>query len=221
MADNDPFLPIQQAAQCLFAAGSRLETAPAYDGTDPRRGGELAATCLRSFASRVDDDWLDGLVIELTDARLGATVEVAAQTMRAVLEGVLSVEGRSLETGLVGVEGEHWWFRAFGTRWFVLTFAPCYPPCSPRSTEGSTSTFVLLQPVQAFDRHSAPSGSTIPEDTRREISRRYASAGRPYDTRLAAQNVESLKFVWPLRPGDPAIRWWSTNSGTFVGEDPR
>lgn len=218
MADNGPFLPIQQAAQCLFAASSRLETAPAYDGSDPHRAGELAAPSLRSLASRVDDDRLDGLVIELTDARLGATVEVAAQTMRGVLEGVLSAEGRSLETGLAGVDREHWWFRAFGTRWFFLTFAPCYPRCSPRSTEGSMSTFVLLQPVQAFDRHSLPAGSTIPEVTRREIRRRYASAGRPYDTRLAAQNVEALKFIWPLRPGDPAIRWWSTTSGPSVGE---
>ncbi|MEV6818516.1 hypothetical protein AB0M72_07145 [Nocardiopsis dassonvillei] len=210
MADNDHgFSRIQREAACVFAARSRIEQAAAFCGPDAEEAGRAAAPLLSTFADRIDRDRLDGFVIELAHPRHGRDVKAVAATVRGVLTGLLRAEkDTSTDDALDGAADEHWWFRACETRWFVLAFAPCYGPTSPRHGFGSGSTYVLLQPVASFDRHATPHGEVISEQVKVRIRQEYAASGRPYDTGLAAQDVEALKFVWPLAPGLAPIRWW-------------
>ncbi|RSS93843.1 hypothetical protein EF903_07460 [Streptomyces sp. WAC05292] len=202
------FRAVQEAAACTFARRSRLVGMPAHDGPDAYAAGRAVVPELRRFAARAAADRLDGFVVELTDPAHGATVAAVARTTRLLLAGLLAADGDEAAAGLDGAGGEHWWFRACGTRWFVLAFAPAYGPDSPRHTFGSPSTFLLLQPVEAFDRHATPRGTVIPQAVREDVRDRYAAGGRPYDAALAAQEVEALKFVWPAAPGDAPVAWW-------------
>ncbi|MFI8101246.1 amino acid--tRNA ligase-related protein [Streptomyces sp. NPDC086023] len=208
----DAFRTVQDRAECTFARRSRLVGMPAHDGPDAYAAGLAAGPALRAFTDRAAADRLDGFVVELTDPAHGATPAAVAATTRAVLAGVLTADGDSGLAGLEGAEAEHWWFRAFGTRWFALVFAASYGPESPRHTFGSASTFVLLQPVEAFDRHASPRGTAIAESVREDIRDRYAAGGRPYDAELAAQDVEALKFVWPHGSADAPVRWWERSA---------
>jgi hypothetical protein len=130
-----------------------------------------------------------------------------------VIAGLLEASGAPAQEAFADADHEHWWLTLAGTRWFVITFAPCYPASSARATLGSQSTFLLLQPVASFDRHATPRGTVIPESVRRAIQQSYAASGRPYDTELAMQDVEALKFVWPM-PGHESspIRWWQAHT---------
>jgi len=207
------FRVIQQRAACAFAARARIEAVAPFHGADAREAGLAAAPGVAKFAARADADELDGLLIELTHADHGVNLEALAMTTRAVLTGLVAADGDDTAKTLREAGSEHWWLTLFGTRWFVLAFAPCYVANSPRFTFGSDSTFLLLQPVTSFDRHATPRGGVIADDVRQMIRRAYAAAGCPYDAGLAQQDVEALKFVWPRRRGDAPVQWWQSGTG--------
>ncbi|TQF06327.1 hypothetical protein E6W39_34110 [Kitasatospora acidiphila] len=204
---------IQRQAACTFAARARIEAVAPFHGADAREAGLAAAGALADLTECAGTDELDGLLIELTDARHGFSLETVAVTTREVLVGLLEADGNDAAEALSNAGAEHWWLTLCGTRWFALAFAPCYPADSPRFTLGSRSTFLLLQPVASFDRHATPRGSVIAEEVRQMIRHAYASVGCPYDTDLARQDVEALKFVWPLRQGDAPVQWWRSGTG--------
>ncbi|MBR7825810.1 YqcI/YcgG family protein [Actinospica sp. MGRD01-02] len=203
------FVAIQQAASCPFAGRAKVHSAAPFAGRDARAAGAAAVTALKAFAAHVEEEELDGFLIELTDPEHGESAASLAVTTREVISGLLDASGMSVSEAFADADNEHWWLTLSGTRWFVLAFAPCYPATSTRATFGSQSTFLLLQPVASFDRHATPRGSVIPEAVRRGIQKAYTTSGRPYDTELAMQDVEALKFVWPM-PGSERspIRWW-------------
>ncbi len=203
---------IQQQAACVFAARARIEATKPFHGANARAAGLAAAATMADFAARGQTEELDGLLIELTQGCHGVSLKALATTTREVLAGLLAAGGDTVANGLRGAGSEHWWLTVCGTRWFVLAFAPCYPATSPRHTFGSRSTFLLLQPVESFDRHATPRGAVIAEEVRQMIRRAYAANGCPYDAELAQQDVEALKFVWPKRKGDAAVRWWQSDS---------
>lgn len=203
------FMNVQQAASCPFAARANIHAAEPYAGSDARAAGADALPQLVKFVAGIDIEELDGFLIELTDPMHGRNVDLLAATVRDVVTGLLETSGVCASEALSAAGEEDWWLTLLGTRWFALAFAPCYPRESPRSTLGASSTFVLLQPVASFDRHATPRGAVIPESARRAVQRAYAESGRPYEARLAMQDIESLKFVWPL-PGeeDRPVSWW-------------
>lgn len=66
--------------------------------------------------------------------------------------------------------------------------------------------------MTSFDRHATPRGAVIADEVRQMIRRAYAAGGCPYDADLAQQDVEALKFVWPLRLGAAPVLWWQSNT---------
>lgn len=208
VAPGGGFQAIQRWAACAFAPRARVESAPSFPGVDARAAGGAAFAAVSDVAARAETEELDGIVIELSDPIHGASLDALAMTTHALLAGlVLADGGRPLEA-LREAGGEHWWLTLCGTRWFVLVFAPCYPAVSPRFTFGSNSTYVLLQPVCSFDRRATPRGAEIAPEARMRIRNAYAAQGCPYDGDLAQQDIEALKFVWPLLNGDEPVRWW-------------
>jgi hypothetical protein len=217
MPDRVPtaFAAIKERASCPFAARARIHAAEPFGGPDARAAGAAVMPLLVEFAERVERDELDGFLIELTDPVHGKDVDALAAATREVVMGLLEAAGVSSAEALRDAGQVHWWLTLLDTRWFVLAFAPCYPASSPRATLSSPSTFLLLQPVASFDRHATPRGTVIPLQVRRAIQQAYAESGRPYDVLLALQDVEALKFVWPL-PGDEArpVHWWVPLAGS-------
>ncbi|MFJ6136253.1 hypothetical protein [Kitasatospora sp. NPDC092286] len=206
------FRLIQQQAACAFASRARIEAVPTFHGADAREAGLAAAPRMADFAVRVEADALDGLLIELSHACHGASVDALAVATREVLSGLLAAEGEDAGAALSEAGSDHWWLTLRGTRWFVLAFAPCYPAYSARFTFGSGSTYLLLQPVMSFDRHATPQGAVIADEVRQMIRLAHVGAGCPYDSALAQQDVEALKFVWPLDRDDAPVRWWQSDT---------
>ncbi|GAB7185709.1 hypothetical protein ATKI12_5540 [Kitasatospora sp. Ki12] len=207
MAD-DGFARIQRGSACLFAARARIETVPAYGGADPYEAGRAAGPAVADFARRVEGEELDGLVLQLADPRHGATLDALTASVRETVTGLLAVTGSDPAAELAHAGADGWWLSLAGVRWFLVVFAPCYPETSPRSTRGSASTFLLLQPVHAFDRHATPKGTVIAPAIRQRIRDAHHAAGTPYDSSLAQQTCEAAKFVAALNPGDPPVTWW-------------
>lgn len=208
------FRTIQNRATCIFAPRARIESATPLQGADGRNDGQATWPAVAAFAARMEAEELDGLLIELRDQRCGETLDSLTRTMRALLSGLVAADGQDAEEALGEAGSHHWWLTLCGSRWFALAFAPCYPEASPRFTFGSQSTYVLLQPVGSFDRRATPKGSEISPGVRDHIRRAYATAGRPYDHQLAQQDVEALKFLWPLRYGDQPVQWWHHTNAT-------
>lgn len=203
------FTPILRAASCPFAARAAIRAARPFGGSSARAAGAAVLPALADFTAVIGREELDGFLIELTRPEHGRTIGDLSASVLDVITGLLEASGTRADDALAGAGRENWWLTLLGTRWFVLAFAQCYPAASPRATLGSASTFLLLQPVASFDRHATPRGTVIPEQARRAIQRAYADSGRPYNAQLALQDVEALKFVWPL-PGqaDHPVRWW-------------
>ncbi|WP_331743518.1 hypothetical protein [Kitasatospora sp. NBC_01300] len=207
MADG-AFAPIRRGSACPFAARARIEAAPAHPGAEPYEAGLEAGPVLTDFARRVEDEELDGLVLQLTDPGLGATLEAVATTVRRTVIGLLAATGADPAAELAHAGADGWWLRLADIRWFLVVFAPCYPDTSPRSTHGSDSTFLLFQPVHSFDRHATPKGTVIAPAVRERIRDAHHAAGTPYDSDLAQGTTEAAKFVAALNPGDPPVAWW-------------
>lgn len=207
------FQHIQQRAACAFATRARIEAAPrSVVLTRELPGSPPPAPWRTSHRARTPTSWTDSSSSSLTPATV--SVWALAATTREILAGLLEADGDAAAETLSNAGVDHWWLTLCGTRWFALAFAPCYPADSPRFTFGSGSTFLLLQPVASFDRHATPRGSVIADEVRQMIRRAYAARGCPYDVDLAQQDVEALKFVWPLHQGDAPVQWW--RSGTAV-----
>lgn len=205
------FSAVQQGASCPFAARARIRAAEPFGGLDGRAAGAAALRLLAEFAARVECDELDGFLVELTHPAHGSDVDALAAATLQVLAGLLEAAGVSATEALRGAGCANWWLTLLGTRWFVLAFAPCYPERSPRSTLGARSVFLLFQPVASFDRHATPRGTVIPLPVRLAIQQAYAASGRPYDPELALQDVEALKFVWPMPDDERSpVRWWTS-----------
>ena len=211
------FRTIQGNAACIFAPRARIESATPLEGTDSRVGGQATWPAVAAFAARAEAEELDGLLVEFRDPRCGESLDALARTLRALLVGLMTADGQNPEDALAEAGSDHWWLTLCGTRWFVLAFAPCYPETSPRFTFGSPSTYVLLQPVGSFDRRTSPRESVISPCVREHIRRTYTAAGQRYDHQLAQQDVEALKFVWPLQYGDRPVQWWHDDARTPEG----
>ena len=216
-APGAAFRKIQRQAACVFAFRARIEAVPPFPGTDGHAAGQAALRPVADFAARAEAEELDGLLIELVDPLCGESLPALATTVRDLLSGLIAADGGCPQKALTGAGSEHWWLTLCGTRWFALAFAPCYPPESPRFTFDSCSTFVLLQPVNSFDRRATPKGAVISSEIRERIRHAYAADGCPYDPKLAQQDVEALKFVWPLLIGDEPVRWWHGVSAASKG----
>jgi hypothetical protein len=203
------FTRILQAASCPFAARAAIRAAQSFAGSSARAAGAAALPALADFTAAIGREELDGFLIELTSPEHGRTIGDLSDSVLEVITGLLEASGTRADDTLTDAGREKWWLTLLGTRWFVLAFAPCYRAASPRATLGSASTFLLLQPVASFDRHATPRGTVIPEHVRRAIQHAYADSGRPYDAQLALQDVEALKFVWPLPSQENhPVRWW-------------
>ncbi|GAA2117992.1 hypothetical protein GCM10009759_64860 [Kitasatospora saccharophila] len=210
----DGFRTIQSASACLFAARARIETVPAYTGPRPYDAGHTAGAAVADLARRIEAEEVDGLLLQLTDPSLGSTIEALATTVRQAVTGLLAATGADPAAALAGAGTDGWWLQLAGVRWFLIVFAPCYPATSPRSTRGSSTTFLLLQPVHSFDRHATPKGTVIAPAVRERIRAAHQAAGTPYDAELAQQTAEAQKFVAPLHPDAPPVTWWLADTSS-------
>ena len=150
---------------------------------------------------------LDALCIQFTHLEFGNSLENLAKNTKNFFKAI----EREFPEFLLPVEipdfDEPFWPCIEGERFFMVSFAPCYPANSPRYNFGDPSTYFFLQPVTSFERHAADSDA-ITLHTRQKIRDLFSKNNQPYDGTLSNFKQELVKMVPPLRVGDPLVEWW-------------
>ncbi|WP_137988579.1 YqcI/YcgG family protein [Streptomyces vilmorinianum] len=203
------FDQIVQKTLCPFARTSKMGPPLTVASADVERELREHRTAIADFFRTARADELDGMVITFEDETLGASLDSLTrltkrffETLCALYPGVYIQDSpRPDETWYAMIEGE---------RFFVVSFAPCYPEHSPRHNHGSPHTYFLLQPASTFERNAEAI------DRRRErIHRAFTAVGRPYDAPLANVENDMFKSVMPIEPIDRHIPWWEAGDGAM------
>lgn len=196
------FNEIVEKTYCPFAKPSKMgpPLTVATADVEARLRGHREA--IAAFFRDARQHEYDGMVITFEDESLGATLEsLALLTKRFFL--TLAEMYPSVYIPQEPGPDQKWYATIEGERFFLVSFAPCYPGDSPRHTYGDQRTYFLLQPGSTFGRNAA----TI-ERLRNRISRSFEKAGKPYDARLANVENDMFKIVMPISPIDQHIPWW-------------
>ncbi|MGH3719831.1 MAG: YqcI/YcgG family protein [Pseudonocardiaceae bacterium] len=200
------FEAVRRQTECVFARGTRLWGAEAWEPDAFARNIDRFAALLTRFAAVADAQRLDGILLEVAEPGAGATVERLAATTRAVVEGLTARDPAAAPGPLV--DDPRWWLTFSGSALFVATFAPCYDTTSSRYGFGLEHTYLLFQTRASFVRRYAPGSGVLPESARVRTRAAFAASGRPYDLALTLSPLEANRFVKPGRLGEPPIEWW-------------
>jgi hypothetical protein len=192
------FDSIKSQTQCLFAATSRLWSAPDWNPELSLEDNVLRCRdTLTKFIITARFEHLDGFVFEVPDndaGEYGGTVEAVGRVMKRILLALDSVDPgmeRSMEQNL---SRQSWQFTFNHQRIFITSFAPCYPPTNPRHAFGSKSVWVLFQPEYSFSHHQIPP-TRQPGGIRQRTRDAFEKAGRPYEIPTRRGALEMRPFA--------------------------
>ncbi|MET9434121.1 hypothetical protein [Streptomyces sp. NPDC006551] len=207
------FDQIVKSTLCPFAKPSKMGPPLTLATGDVERELPTHRTALADFFRTARAEELDGMVITFEDTALGATLDSLTRLTKRFFETLCAMYP-SVYLQDSPDPDETWYAMIEGERFFVVSFAPCYPEHSPRYNHGSPHTYFLLQPASTFERH-APA-----IDKRRErIHRAFTVVGRPYDARLANVENDMFKSVMPISPIDRHIAWWEAGADEAVAAE--
>ncbi|MFC7310682.1 hypothetical protein ACFQVC_41530 [Streptomyces monticola] len=199
------FDDIVNATYCPFAKPSRMGrpvtlTAAGLDGVEKELRGHRDT--LADFFRTARAKRLDGMVITFDEPTIGASLAALTVLTRRFYTTLADLY-TSVYIDEEPVPDQPWYAMIEGERFFLVSFAPCYPSHSPRHTHGDPRTYFLLQPASTFERHTAAI-----ERLRPRIHRSFEAAGKPYDAKLANVENDMFKAVMPIDPLDRHIAWW-------------
>jgi hypothetical protein len=205
------FQRIQQSTQCIYSPQSRLWGCPEWDVSDGFDSN--LHRILPDFALFLDlahEFALDGYILELRGNGYGSTLAELARSTRLVLQWLSDRDPAGDHCMHQEVEDPAWAFSYGGEKLFVNSFAPCYPQSHSRYSFGCDHTYVFFQPRHSFRKAFHEHETAISAETRAVIRRAFERHGRPYDTTISAAPFDAYRFVRPLNPGDPPVRWWKS-----------
>lgn len=149
----------------------------------------------------------DAWVLAIPDTELVSDVQALAATTKSVLCEMTRQEDSSRDLLTEDIADPAWQLTWYGMDWFLVAFAPCYPPSHPRFSH-SSSGYLMIQPVISFERFGViidPKSYPL----RRRIRDDFARRGLPLDEALMETTVMAQKFVKPRHIGDHPVEWWN------------
>ncbi|WP_329119044.1 YqcI/YcgG family protein [Streptomyces sp. NBC_01353] len=212
------FVEIVQKTLCPFAKPSKMGPALTVTTADVERELREHHAAIADFFRTARDAELDGMVITFEDETLGATLDSLTRLTKRFFETLCAL-WPSVYIQDAPEPDETWYAMIEGERFFVVSFAPCYPEHSPRYNHGSRHTYFLLQPASTFERNAEAI-----DKRRQRIHRAFTAVGKPYDARLANVENDMFKSVMPISPIDRHIPWWEagvpTEAEAGLGAEP-
>ncbi|MEU6927638.1 hypothetical protein AB0A05_00505 [Streptomyces sp. NPDC046374] len=196
------FDQIVQTTHCPFAKPSRMGTPVSVTGTDVEAGLREHRDTIEEFFASAREREFDGMLLTFEDPELGATLPALTRLTRRFFEALCAIYP-SVYIQDDPDPDETWYAMIGGERFFVVSFAPCYPEHSPRYNFGSPQTYFLLQPASTFERNAE-----LIDRRRVRIQRAFKATGKPYDAELANLENDMFKSVMPIDPIDRPVRWW-------------
>jgi YqcI/YcgG family len=201
------FTRLQSGTLCPYAARARVTLGPAAEGE----------SSLDRHVSRCAEDMTSWAQVARATRSHGYVMQVPlsnADEFLAVKRGFgdvlrrlsrLDPNGSSCMQRSPLVDG--WQFEFGGLRLFLNVFAPCYPQRHSKHVDTQGWFYIFAQPEFSFDLCGINSRNRLAKSVIRD---RFAEAGMPYDGALIDQRHEALLYMFPLRPGDPPVRWWDS-----------
>ncbi|MGW9300035.1 YqcI/YcgG family protein [Streptomyces cyaneofuscatus] len=148
---------------------------------------------------RAEADGTDAVVTELPVERVGSTPEELAPVLGAWIREIADEDPAYLPDTV----HKRWRLKVAGSDVFVAVFTPDFGRRHARYTPDTGKVYIVLQPDSSF-HHRLPDD---PSRVRRSIRRRFAGAGRAYDT----TRPEAERFLPPRGDEEPAA-WWEYSS---------
>ena len=233
------FQPLKNKSDCIFAKSAILWGSQSYDTTKTLEDNiSNSIPAITKFMSLVEEQPLDGFLIEVVGQQYGKSVDAFAVTVRRVLTAISRHDPSGLNCmNMKSITTSSWYFSFGGVPIFVTSFAPCYPSSHCRYMHLSTyfaadedaphgsqhghnkdqSCYILLQPEESFLRRGIGADTPHtewkdPRSARDKIRLKFLESGRAYHipetTRYAVANTFVLPHDCALR-GD-GVRFWDT-----------
>lgn len=196
------------ASPCPYAAHAEVVHVAWPDPQVTSNRLDALARELSDLACHADRDLL---VLQVDGSERLENVEGAARLVRALLLGL--IERDRSEQALPGAEmtDPRWDFLFGAEAWFVSLFAPFYPEGHTRWSGEPDVAFVLLQPEASFRRRGISSQHPHREALSRAVADRFEAAGIHHDPVANASRPKCLRYVKPVAPNDPPVRWWDSH----------
>jgi len=201
----EPFEALRLSTLCPYAARARVAYGSAWDDGESRDANlRRTASAFAAWAAMARENRSHGFVLEVG---LSAASDFE-QVRRAFGDTLLRLnEHDPAHSSCMRrpIEAAGWQYEFGGLRLFVNVFAPCYPTRHSKHVEAERRFYVFFQPEFSFDLCGVNSANRGAKETVRRI---FRDAGCPYDGAVIDRRIEAHLYMFPLDPGDDAVRWW-------------
>ncbi|MCX5195074.1 YqcI/YcgG family protein [Streptomyces sp. NBC_00249] len=189
------FEEIVESTLCPYAQTAVVRVLPPLGDEPIDTYFRRIAPEIRRRVSSAEADGTDAVLTELPVERVGSRPQELAPVLGAWIREIAD-EGSECLPDTVPAR---WRLKVAGSDVFVAVFTPDFGRRHARYTPDTRHVYVMLQPDSSFHRR-------LPEDSgrvRRSIRRRFARAGRDYDTTCP----EAERFLPPCGGEEPTA-WW-------------
>ncbi|MFH9299158.1 YqcI/YcgG family protein [Streptomyces sp. NPDC017520] len=193
------FEEIIESTLCPYARKALVHVLPSLGDEPVDAYFRRIAPEIHRRVGRAEADGTDAVVTELPVERVGSTPEELAPVLGAWIREI--ADGDS--TYLPDTVHTRWRLKVAGSDVFVAVFTPDFGKRHARYTPDTGKVYIVLQPDSSFHHHLPDDSSRV----RRSIRRRFARAGREYDT----TRPEAERFLPPRADEEPAA-WWEYSS---------
>lgn len=194
-------------SRCPFAKLAKLTSPIIIDSMDIYKEIHKHRHIIVDFFIDNDISKYDALCFAFTDPSFGESIDKLSKNTNLFFKALQKEFGSFEVPQQIFDYNEISWPSIENERFFMISFANCYPPESPRFNHNDKTTYFLLQPVSSFVRH-AKNGNSITDAMREKIRNLFIANKQPYDGNISCLKNEFVKMVAPLNLGDHIVEWW-------------
>ena len=196
---------LQKSTYCVYASAAKLWGAGKYNDQKSFEDNMfIVLPQLIRFTRIAIAEYLDGFIIELPTPYFGDSLDNLGRTMKRFLSYLNRNDPKESNCLNGNIESKKWQFNFNGLDLFVIAFAPFYPETNPRHSR-SEKTFLFIQPQLMFKKKIQRNKIS---EVKELIRDNFDSNSQTYRGQIMELDIESYKFVKPLFPNDPPVKWW-------------
>lgn len=138
-------------------------------------------------------------------AKYSDSLEALSKTVAQVLSSLSKIDPAKSDCLKQDIDAAGWKFRWAGEAMFLTAFGTCYPEKHARNPYGFEYTYFFFQPDFVLRKHPGLTDGRE-KQSRERILKNFTRNEMPYDN--AGKENEVQRYIRPLNPTDPAVRWW-------------
>lgn len=200
-----PFRNLKETTLCPFARGAVLEYAANATATsDLNEAAKIVAQDLAVHMRIGRLQRLGGYVARLPSS--GNTFEADVRDFAAFVNALGEHDASCREALSQDPTAVGWSLKIDGEPVFLNLFSAFYPQRHSKYISSPGSFWIFFQPEYVFEQHGINRDA---RETKINIRRCFAEAGMEYDATQIDRRRKAHCFVFPLRPEDGPIEWWT------------